>query len=148
MILFADECIPPLHFRALGEALKVADPPVECIHLLDKLRSGIDDEAVADYLATLDRPVCLSADNGRTTRGDDPRLPLILPERGITGVWFAPALAPRPGFVKMQALMSQFDRVRAAHDGPPGARYRIYVKGDDTNPVFRFESWPVPESKG
>lgn len=148
MLLYADECVFPKQFKLLAALLNERKPPISCVHLLDELKSGTTDKELAEKLASMNpRPVVLSGDTGKQSGRHDPRLPLLLPELGITGVFFSPTSQQRTGFEKIRGLLICLPQIVAFsedHDGQ-GKRLRLIIEKDEGH--CRVEEWPLAKGK-
>lgn len=132
----ADECIPPARFRSIVDELRNNDPPIHAIHLLDIFRGGIQDDDWARRLRQESGWIVVTGDRGR---GRSPRLPVILPALGVTGIFMSASLQNAKGDDKVEAIRwmaARIDRIAAA---PPGTRFKLNKHGE----TFRLEEWPV-----
>lgn len=140
MNLCFDECIPPKWFRLLCEMFKKRNPPIQSVHLLDRLRQGTKDDAVVDWLLKQSPPIMMvSADSGKNTKRGDPRLHLLCPQNSITSVFLSSSLCQKPGFEKVRMMMICMPELEAAYHGVRGSRYRL----EKTKRYYRIEAWPV-----
>lgn len=136
MKILADECIPPNTFRLLARLLKLLKPPVDAVHLLDRLKAaGVPDDHWVPQIGQEGGWLVITGDCGR---GKPPRLPELLPAHNVTGVFMGGNLPQECAFVKFRAIMVNYPKIVAAAAGPAGKRYIIHRQGPDG---FSFKPW-------
>lgn len=145
MRIFFDECLGPKWFRQFAEMLARRKTPVEAVHLLDKLKSGMKDDELGQWLAAQSPPfLVVSRDNGRNTRSSEPRLHRILPEQNITSVFVSRSLCLVDGFEQVRMMMVCWPELEDCYNGPRGLRYRLRKR--PTGHLYHIERWDVPSS--
>lgn len=139
-IIVFDECLAPLWFRHAKTMLDHPKVGIQSHHMLDHLKSGTTDDEVVRWIVGLERPkVVITADTGRKSKRQDPRLPDLLPAVGVPSVYLSPKMAQYSGFEKVRGFLTCLPRVLEAADGSDGARYRIEPDGYR----YKFGPWPL-----
>jgi hypothetical protein len=141
MRLLADECIPRKSFELLRRLRNPCEPPeVDMVHLLDLLGSGARDDEWVRLIAQGDPPfLVLTGDRGATSRRPDPRLPALLPQFKVTGVYLSGKLQQRTGFEKARALLVVWPQLEKAYTDPPGSRFRLNAH----RAGYQLTPWPA-----
>lgn len=145
MNLCFDECLPPKLFRILAQILMSKKSPVSASHLLDHFSQGLTDDKVSDWLSEQSPPALLiSADSGKQS-GNNPRLPVLCPQRGITSIFIARKLCQVEGFEKLRMIMVCFPMIEAAYSNQRGVRYRLRRSGVHS---YEIVPWRLITSSG
>ena len=141
MRLLADECIPRRAFEKLRELRNPGGAVVtEMVHLLERFEAGSPDDRWVQEIAAEDQPfLVITGDRATKSKRDDPRLPTLLPEAGVNGVFLTGKLQQRPAFEKVRALMTVWPGLEQAAQQERGARSRLMPYGDG----YRLQAWPV-----
>lgn len=140
MRLLADECIPRRAFEKLRELRNPAGSVVtEMVHLLERFEQGAPDDHWVQQIASEDPPfVIITGDRAAKSGRDNPRLPTLLPQAGLRGIFLTGKLQQRPAFEKIRALMYVWPAMEQVADQPPGTRSRLTPFGDG----YRLQVWP------
>jgi hypothetical protein len=117
--------------------------PVTATHLLDQFTQGKKDDEVVDWLVQQTPPILMiSGDSGRKS-GQDPRLPALCPQRGITSIIIARKLCQVEAFEKIRMMMVCLPRMHEIYDGPRGKRYKLKRAGAHS---YVIDDWPFISS--
>jgi hypothetical protein len=110
------------------------------MHLLERFEAGSpDDRWIQDIAQDDDRFLVITGDRAAKTRQGDPRLPVILPQAGVSGVFLTGKLQQRPAFEKVRALMYVWPLMEKAAQHAGGARWRLMLHGDG----YSLKEWPL-----
>ncbi|MCW5755598.1 MAG: hypothetical protein KIT24_12900 [Phycisphaeraceae bacterium] len=141
MRLLADECVPRRAFEKLRELRNPGGLVVtEMVHLLERFEAGSPDDRWLQEIAAEDPPfLVITGDRARKSKRDDPRLPTLLPEAGINGIFLTGKLQQRPAFEKVRALMTVWPGLELAAKQRRGARSRLMPHGES----YRLQDWPL-----
>ena len=141
MRLLADECIPRRAFEKLRELRNPRDEIVtEMVHLLDRFEQGSADDHWVEQIAAKTPPfLVITGDRAVNTGRKDPRLPVLLPQAGVNGIFLTGKLQQRPAFEKIRALMYVWPMLEQAVELTRGTRCRLSPHGDG----YRLQKWPL-----
>jgi hypothetical protein len=139
MKLCFDECMPPRLFRQFADMLaKRKAGPIECVHIIDQLKSGQKDDSVLEWLKSQDQPyMMVSADSGAKSKRGDPRMHVMCPAAGITSVFISRLLCQRDGLEKVRMMFVCLPDLLDCYRGPAGKRYRLEAHGR----LYRVRPW-------
>ena len=141
MRLLADECIPRRAFEKLRELRNPGGTTVtEMVHLLERFEAGSPDDHWVREIGDDDEPfIVITGDRASKSGRDDPRLPTLLPQAGVSGVFLTGKLQQRPAFEKVRALMCIWPAIERLAEQPGGTRNKLSPHGDD----YRLIAWPL-----
>lgn len=144
MKLLFDENIGKQTYRSIAKLLDALRPPVEHAHMLDfNQRQGVDDEDWVPKAAS-GGWIVITGDSGRSRLGAP--LQNIMPEHGVTGIYFTGKLQQAPASVKEQAVAAILDRLAHVASAPKGTRFKLKRRSPAG---FKLEVWPVtPRTRG
>ena len=122
----------------------MANPPIDHTHILIfNAKQGIPDEQWVPRAAEEDW-IVVTGDSGATKLGAP--IQVIMPQYGVTGIYFSGKLQQQSGFVKLQALISVLQHLPMVSESPKGSRFRLHMKSGGG---FGLRPWPlVPPGKG
>jgi len=141
MRLLADECIPRKAFDKLRQLRNPGGNVVtEMVHLLERFEEGSPDDHWVQEIAAEDQPfLVITGDRATKSKRNDPRLPALLPQAGVSGVFLSGKLQQRPAFEKVRALMTVWPGLEQAAQQKRGTRTRLMPYGDG----YRLQAWPA-----
>lgn len=141
MNLCFDECMPPKWCRLFADMLARKKTPVTAKHILEQFTPGKGDDEVVDWLVQQVPPILMiSGDSGQKS-GQDPRLPLLCPKKGITSIIIARKLCQVEAFEKIRMLMVCLPRIQEIYDAERGKRYKLKRAGAHS---YVIEEWALP----
>jgi hypothetical protein len=118
--------------RLFAKSLEIHKPPLAGAFLPDYLRTtGALDVDWTGQLANEGGWSVITTDyknpKGTAARLKGPPLNILLPERGITGFFFAGRIATRSGFEKMRAIFYCFPKIiERIESHTPGTRFKVH----------------------
>lgn len=138
MKLLIDECIGRGIYENIKPHLDAASPPIQHTHILDfNQRQGVDDEEWVPRAAA-EGWIVVTGDSGATKLGAP--IQVIMPQFGVTGIYFSGKLQQRAASVKMAALLAVLDHLAVIEAAPKGTRFRLHMT---TKGSFGLKLWPL-----
>ena len=112
----------------------------EMVHLLERFEAGSPDDRWVQEIAAEDPPfLVITGDRASKSKRDDPRLPTLLPQMGVNGVFLTGMLQQRPAFEKIRALMSVWPDLEEAAREAHGTRFSLMPRGKG----YRLQVWSI-----
>lgn len=141
MKLLADECIPRKAFEKLRELRNPGNTTVtEMVHLLERFEAGSpDDQWVREIGDGAEQFIVITGDRASKSGRGDPRLPTLLPQAGVSGVFLSGKLQQKPAFEKVRGLMYVWPALEDMAKQPGGTRKKLVPYGDG----YRLTAWPL-----
>ena len=123
--ILLDECVTLPALKALLVTTDLSSAPATIEHLLDKFPAGTLDDDWIPVVAE-ESPILITADGGsRPSKGG--KLPALCEAFGVTHVILSGALNQKPGFIKVRAIIDNWEDIIQTADAPPGSRFSLHM---------------------
>lgn len=138
MKLLIDECIGREIYEQFCIHLDTASSPIGHAHILDfNRKQGIGDEIWVPRAAAEGWTV-ITGDAGASKLGAP--LQIIMPQFGVTGIYFSGKLQQKRGAVKLQALVAVLGQLATVAAAAKGERFRLHLTPSGG---FSLRVWPL-----